>query len=128
MANTIKPDKLAAEIAATLAEYRDAVNVITEDNGRKVMNEARADVRERSPQRRPAGKSYKGHWRTKLIREGHSITGYVYNDKAGLTHLLEFGHAYVNGGRYQGVEHITPAQEAANEAIERGIKEGIRNL
>ena len=128
MANTIKPDKLAAEIAATLAEYRDAVNVITEDNGRKVMNEARADVRERSPQRRPAGKSYKGHWRTKLIREGHSITGYVYNAKAGLTHLLEFGHAYVNGGRYQGVEHIAPAQETANEAIERGIKEGIRNL
>ena len=128
MANTIKPDKLAAEITATLAEYRDAVNVITEDNVRKVMNEARADVRERSPQRRPAGKSYKGHWRTKLIREGHSITGYVYNDKAGLTHLLEFGHAYVNGGRYQGVEHIAPAQETANEAIERRIKEGIRNL
>lgn len=128
MANAIKPDKLAAEITATLAEYRDAVNVITEDNVKQVMNEARADVRERSPQRRPASKSYKGHWRTKLIREGHSITGYVYNDKAGLTHLLEFGHAYVNGGRYQGVEHIAPAQETANEAIERGIKEGIRNL
>lgn len=128
MANAIKPDKLAAEIAATLAAYRDAVNAITEDNVKQVTNEARADVRERSPQRRPAGKSYKGHWRTKLIREGHSITGYVYNDKAGLTHLLEFGHAYVNGGRYQGVEHIAPAQETANEAIERGIKEGIRNL
>ena len=83
MANTIKPDKLAAEITATLAEYRDAVNVITEENVKQVMNEARADVRERSPQRRPAGKSYKGHWRTKLIREGHSITGYVYNDNIG---------------------------------------------
>ena len=128
MANAIKPDKLAAEITATLAEYRDAVNVITEDNVKEVVNEARADGRERSPQRRPAGRSYKGHWRTKLIREGHGITGYVYNDKAGLTHLLEFGHAYVNGGRYQGVEHIAPAQETANEAIERGIKEGIRNL
>lgn len=128
MANAIKPDKLAAEITATLAEYRDAVNVITEENVRKVMNEARADVRQRSPQRRPASKSYKGHWRTKLIREGHSITGIVQNDKFGLTHLLEFGHAYVNGGRYQGVEHIAPAQETANEAIERGIKEGIRNL
>ena len=128
MANAIKPDQLAAEITATLAEYRDAVNVITEENVRQVMNEARADVRQRSPQRRPAWKSYKGHWRTKLIREGSTIKGIVYNDKAGLTHLLEFGHAYVNGGRYQGVEHIAPAQETANEAIERGIKEGIRNL
>lgn len=128
MANAIKPDQLAAEITAMLVEYRDAVNVITEENVRQVMNEARADVRQRSPQRRPAGKSYKGHWRTKLIREGSTIKGIVYNDKAGLTHLLEFGHAYVNGGRYQGVEHIAPAQETANEAIERGIKEGIQKL
>lgn len=128
MANAITPDQLAAEITAMLVEYRDAVNVITEENVRKVMNEARADVRQRSPQRRPAGKSYKGHWRTKFIREGSTIKGIVYNDKAGLTHLLEFGHAYVNGGRYQGVEHIAPAQETANEAIERGIKEGIQKL
>lgn len=128
MANTIKPDQLAAEVTAMLAEYRDAVNVITEENVRKVMNEARADVRQRSPQRRPAGKSYKGHWRTKLIREGATIKGIVYNDKAGLTHLLEFGHAYVNGGRYEGVEHIGPAQETASKTIEREIKEGIRNL
>ena len=128
MANTIKPDQLAAEITAMLAEYRDAVNVITEENVKQVMNEARTDVRQRSPQRRPAGKSYKGHWRTKFIHEGSTIKGIVYNDKAGLTHLLEFGHAFVNGGRYEGVEHIGPAQETANRAIEQGIKEGIRNI
>ena len=128
MANTIKPDQLAAEVMDILAEYRDAVNVITEENVRKVMNEARADVRERSPQREKGGKSYKRHWRTKFIREGPVIKGIVYNDKAGLTHLLEFGHAVWNGGRTEAQEHIAPAQETANEAIERGIKEGINNI
>lgn len=128
MANTIKPDQLAAEIMNALVEYKDAVNVITEENVRKVMNEARADVRARSPQREKGAKSYKRHWRTKFIREGTAIKGIVYNDKAGLTHLLEFGHALWNGGRTRAEEHIAPAQETANEAIERGIKEGIRNL
>ena len=128
MANSIQPGRLAAEIMTILAEYKTAINVITEANVRKVMNEARADVRKRSPQRRPTGKSYKGHWRTRLIRNGRIIKGVVYNDKSGLTHLLEFGHAYVGGGRYEGVEHIAPAQETANDAIEREIKEGIRNL
>ena len=128
MGETIKTGQLADAISAIFAEYKDAVNIITEESVRDVMNEARADVRDRSPQREKGGKSYKRHWRTSFLHQGNLFRGIVYNDKAGLTHLLEFGHAVWNGGRTEANEHIAPAQATANEAIEKRIKEGIKRI
>ena len=125
MPNTIKPDNLAAEITAALQEYRGAVETITEDSVRRVMNDARNEVRANSPTREKGAKTYKRHWRTKLVRDGHTITGIVYQNKAYLTQLLEHGHAKVNGGRTEAIVHIAPAQEDANTEIERLIKEGL---
>lgn len=128
MAKPIKADQLAVSVNDILEEFKDAVNVITEDNVKEVMNEARADVRARSPQREKGSKSYKSHWRTKFIHEGRIIKGIVYNDKAGLTHLLEFGHAIQGGGRTAAQEHIGPAQETASEKFERSIRRGLESI
>lgn len=127
MAKKCGVDEMAAEISNILKEWRDGIENVTEESVRAATNAARNDVRARSPRSgdRPRSASYAQHWRTSFDFRGRVRKGIVYNTKAPLTHLLEFGHAYVNGGRYSGVEHIGSAQEAAAENFEKILKEGI---
>ena len=129
MAKKCSVDQMAAEITGILEEWRDGIENVTEQSVREATNAARADVRARSPRSgdRPASASYAQHWRTAFDFRGRVRKGIVYNTKAGLTHLLEFGHAFVDGGRYEGVAHIGPAQEEAAEQFEKLLKEGIND-
>lgn len=56
---------------------------------------------------------YAAGWAVRPWQEG-STKGYmVYNrDRYMLTHLLEKGHAKVNGGRVRAIPHIRPVEEA----------------
>lgn len=131
MAEKIKVDQMAAEIADILAEYKNGVQNITEEAVRETTNKARADVRARSPRSgdRPASKSYAQHWRTYFEFKGNVRKGIVYNTKAALTHLLEYGHAIKRGGRTVGDSpadvHIAPAADEAAATFEKLLKEGL---
>ena len=47
----------------------------------------------------------------------------VYNNKKPqLAHLLEYGHAKVNGGRVEGKAHIRPAEERAEKQLLGRVK------
>jgi hypothetical protein len=47
----------------------------------------------------------------------------VYNaDAPGLAHLLEHGHANVNGGRTPGRAHIAPVEEMVLEQFEKELE------
>lgn len=72
--------------------------------------------------RRPkGGKHYANGWRARVEKTSLNIYLQAYNaNKPQLTHLLENGHAKVNGGRVDGIPHIAPVNEwAEKEVIER---------
>ena len=76
------------------------------------------------------GNKYRKSWKVKQEEKRTFNSAIVYNAKhASLTHLLEFGHAKVNGGRTRAFPHIAPANEKATREAERRIIkmiEGIR--
>ena len=128
MAKVVSADSLADEVMEILREYRDGVNVITEESVRDATNAARRRVRELSP-KQTKKKTYSRNWRTKFINDGQTHIGIVYQGKwPGLTHLLEYGHAKVGegGGRTEAQPHIEPTQEEAGDELMQKLKEGLR--
>ncbi|KOS30610.1 prophage pi2 protein 37 [Bacillus anthracis] len=107
-------DSLASDIARELQRYGNVVEEDLEVAKEEVATNLVSDLKENSPKN--TGKYGKG-WRKK--KDGSGFI--VYNAlKPQLTHLLEKGHAQVNGGRVAAKVHIAPAEEkAVNEFFER---------
>ena len=52
----------------------------------------------------------------------------VHNKNAWqLTHLLEYGHATRDGGRYEGIKHIEPNEKETIQSIAKMVEEVINN-
>lgn len=100
-------DQLAAEIAKHLRTYTTDVEQGVEKAKRKVAREAVEQLKATSPKNTG---QYAAGWRTKKVDSAVVI----YNaTKGSLTHLLEKGHAKVNGGRVPGQPHIRTAEQKA---------------
>lgn len=93
----------------------------------QVAKEAAQKLKQTSPKRQ--GK-YARSWKVRQEKSRVKVMATVFSDKPEyrLTHLLEYGHAKRGGGRVQGIEHIAPVEEwANNEAVDRIIEE-IRRM
>lgn len=124
MAN-ISVDQLAAEIAQGLADYSQDVVEKVNISSKKVSKAAVKRLKETSP--KDKGK-YAKSWRVKTepqIGQPDALT--IHNkDYYYLTHLLEHGHAKVNGGRVEGKPHIRPAEEQVIKDFVQEVEEAIR--
>lgn len=111
---------LSNEIAKALTEYTDEVTKGIEQEKKDKGKKAVQLLKERSP--KGAGDYAKG-WREDTI-DGkeviHNKTDYQ------LTHLLEYGHAKVNGGRVDAIPHIRPVEEQINNEFVEGVKKVIK--
>ena len=121
MAVTISTEDLSDAVQAALEEYGDLAKEVTRDTVRKVAKTCRQEIRAASPYR--TGRYSKG-WRVKETASPNGdVTETVYNASApGLTHLLEDGHATVNGGRVAGKAHIAPAEQRAEANLLEGLE------
>lgn len=117
---------LASEIEKAMKEQLDLANEVVNSAVDKVTNETVKDLKSSSPKK--SGK-YAGGWGKK---EGQTATrsksSVVWNEKHyRLTHLLEFGHAKVNGGRVAAKPHIAAVEQKAIKSFEDEIRKGIEN-
>ena len=127
MSRAVKPEDLGKEIAKAVAEYTDGVTANVKKNVRDVAKECRDEIKQKSPAR-PGGGSYKKGWSERTSFETTDelrITVYNRTDYQ-LAHLLENGHAKVNGGRVEGKPHIRPAADHAEQELERRIEVAVK--
>lgn len=117
----VKVDGLAKAIAAELAAYDQEVTDGLKKEVRQVAKEMVTQLKQTSP--RDSGE-YASGWKAKVEHESaQDIRERVYNaKKPRLTHILENGHAKVNGGRVEGTPHIGPAEQQAADKLENKAK------
>ena len=116
----MKVDQMTSAIMKELNGWSQDVADATKDECEKVGKETADTLKVTSPKR--TGRYARG-WRSKTSFEDKSnIRVTVYNVRYQLTHLLENGHAKVNGGRVNGIPHIAPAEEQAKKSLEEKVK------
>lgn len=117
---------VAAEIEKAMKEQLDLANEVVGEAVDKVAKETVIELGSASP--RKSGHYAEG-W---AVKEGkvatRSKSAVVWNEKHyRLTHLLEFGHAKVNGGRVAARPHIGAAEQKAIKTFEDELRRGIEH-
>ena len=117
----VSVDGLADAIMDALQEFETEATEAVKESVVSAADACLASVKANSP--KDSGDYQKG-WRVKEVYEGeHDMRIRVYNkDHYQRTHLLEDGHANVDGGRTEGKPHIGPAADQASRVLERDIK------
>jgi hypothetical protein len=124
MAN-ITIDRLADELVSAVKEYTDdvaeGVRKTVDKTARKVLKEAQALAPKRTGE---YGRTF-----TITKEDGYGTTRRIIWNKKHYrrVHLLEFGHAKVNGGRVPAYPHLRPAYEKHAAHLDDEIKQIIRN-
>jgi len=130
MADVIVPEDLAAAILDTLQEYAGLVDADVERVTKAVSAETREKIKDNAKKVRlvRTGK-YLRSWRVKIKELPHGMRATVYASapRYRITHLLENGHASVNGGRVKAYPHIGEAERWAIEAYTKALKEAIES-
>ena len=132
MSRKVTVDQLSK---AVLYELQDFVNVTEEAVDKGVSETAKEAVKELR-NAHPSGSGQYGSW-DKKYNKGWKVTqtktDIRYHKKATihnatdyrLTHLLEKGHAKVNGGRTRAFPHIAPVAEKCDDELIKNIKKWI---
>lgn len=118
---SVKIDDLASAITKELTDYKQKVTDGIKREVETAAKECKNEIQQNSPV--DTG-SYREGWKKQTVYEGaEDIRINVYNrTDYQLAHLLEYGHAKVNGGRVNGKPHIRPAAEQAEQKLLKKVK------
>lgn len=115
----MKIDNLSKAIVDTLTAYTNEVKEEVVRASDELSKEGITQLKARSPVE--SGK-YKRGWARRKSKDGYVLYNRVYQ----LTHLLEYGHAKVGGGRVPARVHIRPVEEELIQAFENRIEKVAR--
>ncbi len=117
----VKINGLTDAVTEALQEYRQEVVEDLKASVKSVAKTCLKEIRANSPKDTGA---YQQGWQVRKAYESDSdIRMEIHNQNHyQLTHLLEDGHANVDGGRTPGQPHIGPAAEHAAEMLENDAK------
>lgn len=122
----IRAEDFYKAIGLELEEFGGDVSDAVKEVVKKEANSCKKEIAERSPVR--TGK-YKNGWRVSSLYNGPGgIRMSVNNKEYQLTHLLEDGHAKVDGGRVDGIPHIAPAAERVQRELPEKIRKAIGEI
>ena len=132
MAKLTSPERLSADIQMILAEYEAGViagaNTAIKQLANKGRNAVRRNARAKFTRSSRKSRKYSNGWMYKMERwSNKAIAGAVIYEKnqPGLAHLLEHGHAKVNGGRTKAREHVKPVEDQLASEI---VREVVKNI
>lgn len=114
-------DEIAKEIQKQLQKYGKACREDVEKAKKIVSKQAKEDIAQHSPKRRP---EYKDGWTVKKVGDSYIVHN---KDNYQLTHLLEHGHVTRDGSsRTKAQPHIGPAEAyAINDYLKR-VKKALK--
>ncbi|MGN7114979.1 hypothetical protein [Lysinibacillus odysseyi] len=115
-------NNLASEITRQLQRYANVVKEKVDEAGEEVSEQGVQKLKQTSPKRKVKGGTYSKGWRMKKV----GTKWVTYNKIYQLTHLLEKGHAKVNGGRVDPIVHMKPVEEEMVEEFTRKVEEAAR--
>jgi hypothetical protein len=125
MSKIVNTDQLAIELSQAVKDYTEDVQQSIDKEVRSTASKVKNEIKQNSP--RDTGE-YADSWSQKTSRKEGNTTVTIYNKKKPqLTHLLEFGHAKVNGGRVPGIPHIRPAYDKFVPQMEKDIEKIIKS-
>ena len=124
--SNIRLDGIEVEIQKELSGYQKTVKEIVRDACRETAESCLEEIKENSPV--DTGE-YRRGWKLKEEANNALRVSYVIKNttKPHLTHLLEKGHAKVNGGRVEGIPHIKPAEDRAAQMLTELVEEALKN-
>lgn len=124
MVKKINPNDLTLTISAMLSEYADDVIEEVKEAVDDVAKEAQKIVKSKAPVK--TGK-YKRSIKVRTSYESLTeLRKTIYsNGNSGLTHLLENGHAKVNGGRTRAFPHWKYGDEYIKKELPKRIQKKI---
>lgn len=122
MSDKVNINNFADAIITEMAKYKDICN----EDIKEAVNETTQEIKKelKSASGLTEWTDYNKGWTSKALIKNSNVTKNVIYNKTHyqLTHLLEKGHAKVNGGRTRAFPHIAPAEENAGELLEAKIK------
>ena len=124
----VKVDALASAIEMEMKLYDQTVTDEIKKTAQEVASDCAKEIQQAARTSFKGRGKYAKGWTAKTMYESkNDIRIVVYNSKEPqITHLLEYGHAKVNGGRVQGHPHIRPAAQEAEKEMMQKAKVAIK--